>query len=65
MAVITTASGFAAVGAPSVAVSSENDNEEIGRDVAYENSRQTLWPLMGYQLKEQMYQMKQPAQAPV
>lgn len=50
-AVITTSSGYAVVGAPSVAVSPANDDEEIGQKVAFENSKQGLWPLMGYALK--------------
>jgi hypothetical protein len=54
-AVLTTVSGYAAVGNPSVSVSPENDNEEIGRKVAYENSKQALWPLMGYALKEKLH----------
>lgn len=54
-AVLTTTSGFAVVGKPSVAVSPENDNEQIGREVAYDNSRNELWPLMGYALKERLF----------
>lgn len=53
-AIITTRSGFAVVGKPSVAVSPENDNAEIGEMVALENSREELWPLMGYALKEKL-----------
>lgn len=53
-AVITTTSGYAVVGHPSVAVSPENDDEEIGKRVAVENSRNALWPLMGYALKEKL-----------
>ena len=53
-AILTTASGYAVVGKPSVAVSPENDNEQIGQEVAYENSRNELWPLMGYALKERL-----------
>ncbi len=33
-AVLTTKSGYAVTGRPSVAVSKENDNEEMGRQVA-------------------------------
>ena len=51
-AVLTTKSGYAVVGNPSVAVSPANDNEEIGQKVAFENSKNQLWPLMGYALKE-------------
>lgn len=54
-AILTTQSGFAVVGKPSVSVSSENDNEKIGRQVAYDNSRNELWPLMGYALKERLH----------
>jgi hypothetical protein len=53
-AVITTTSGYAVVGHPSVAVSPENDDEETGKRVAVENSRNALWPLMGYALKEKL-----------
>ena len=53
-AVITTQSGYAVVGAPSVAVSPANDNEEIGQKVAFENSKSELWPLMGYALKQKL-----------
>lgn len=54
-AVLTTKSGYAVVGRPSVSVSKENDNEKIGRQVAYDNSRNELWPLMGYALKEKIF----------
>ena len=53
-AVITTASGYAVTGRPSVAVSPENDNAEIGEKVAIENARHELWPLMGYALRERI-----------
>ena len=49
-AVITTQNECAVVGRPSVAVSSENDDQEIGEKVAIANSRNELWPLMGYEL---------------
>ena len=53
-AVLTTASGFAVVGRPSVAVSPENDDAEIGVSVATANAKEELWPLMGYALKERL-----------
>lgn len=53
-AVITTKSGYAVVGNPSVAVSPENDDVEIGTKDAFENSKNALWPLMGYALKERL-----------
>lgn len=55
-AILTTASGYAVVGKPSVSVSPENDNEQIGRQVAYDNSRKELWPLMGYALKQKLHE---------
>ncbi len=54
-AILTTQSGYSVVGKPSVSVSRENDNDQIGRQVAYDNSRNELWPLMGYALKENLY----------
>ena len=56
-AVITTKNGYAVVGAPSVAVSPANDNEEIGQEIAFNNSKNALWPLMGYALKEKLSQV--------
>ena len=53
-AVITTKSGYAVVGRPSVAVSPENDDEAIGEKTAKANSINELWPLMGYALKEKL-----------
>lgn len=64
-AVITTRNGFAVTGNPSVAVSPENDDADIGQQVALENAKNGLWPLMGYQLKEQLFQAQQPPQLPV
>lgn len=54
-AVLTTKCGFAAVGDPSVAVSLENDDVEIGIGIAIDNSKSKLWPLMGYALKQQLH----------
>ena len=53
-AVITMRNGYAVTGRPSVAVSSENDDAEIGVAVAIANAKQEIWPLMGYALKEQL-----------
>jgi hypothetical protein len=51
-AVLTTQNGFAVVGRPSVSVSPENDDEDIGKRIAVDNATNELWPLMGYALKE-------------
>lgn len=53
-AVITTFNGYAVTGRPSVSVSPENDNAELGEKLAVENARNELWPLMGYALKERL-----------
>ena len=53
--VLITQNGFAVTGRPSASVSKENDNEEIGKSVAYDNARSELWPLMGYALKESLH----------
>lgn len=53
-AVITTTSGYAVAGNPSCSVSPENDDAGIGEKVALANSKQGLWPLMGYALKEKL-----------
>ena len=53
--VMTTQSGFAHTGRPSVSVSVENDREHIGEQVAYDNAFNDLWPLMGYELKQRLH----------
>ena len=53
-AVITTRNGFAVVGRPSASVSPENDDRQIGEHVAFENAKQELWPLMGYELRTKL-----------
>lgn len=53
-AVITTTNGFAVTGSPSASVSPENDDEEIGKAVAFENAKKELWPLMGYALQSKL-----------
>lgn len=50
-AVLTTRNGFAATGRPSCAVSSANDDEKRGQEVAYQNAEAELWQLMGYELR--------------
>jgi len=53
--VLSTRNEFAVTGDPSVAVSPENDNKEIGERIAFENARNKLWPLMGYELKTRLH----------
>jgi hypothetical protein len=58
-AVLLTQNGGHAVGRPSVSVSPENDNEEMGLKVAIDNSRNELWPLMSYALKQKLWEEAQ------
>lgn len=37
-------------------VSQENFDVEIGKDIAFQNARDTVWQLEGYLLKEKLYQ---------
>ena len=59
--VITTRNGFAVTGRPSVAVSPENDDAEVGVAVAIANAKMELWPLMGYELKQRLHHLSQPS----
>ncbi len=62
--VLTLRNGFTVAGKSSCA-SPENFDAEIGRNVARADAVQQIWPLMGYQLKEQLFQAQQPAHHPV
>lgn len=53
-AVLTCRNGYAVTGRPSVAVSPENDNAELGEEMAIDNARNELWPLLGYELKNKL-----------
>lgn len=57
--ILNTTNGFAVTGDPSVSVSIENDRQVVGEEVAYNNARSKLWPLMGYLLAEKLYQEEQ------
>ena len=54
--ILNTVNGFAVTGEPSVSVSVENDRQSVGEEVAYDNARSKLWPLMSYLLTEKLYQ---------
>lgn len=45
--------GFTVVG-ESAAASPENFDEEIGRNIAFENARQKIWALEGYLLRQRL-----------
>lgn len=53
-AVLTAANGYAVVGRPSVSVSAENDDHEVGVAVAIANSKNEFWPLLGYELSTKL-----------
>lgn len=55
-AVITTLNGYAVTGRPSCSASSANDDEGIGERIAIENARDELWSLMGYSLKQHIFE---------
>jgi len=51
---LTLRNGFTVRG-ESAAVSIENFNEEIGREISYKNARDKIWQLEGYLLQERLY----------
>ena len=61
--VLVLKNGFTITG-ESACASPENFDADLGRKIARENAKQKLWPLLGYALKEQLYQSKQPTQSP-
>lgn len=61
--VLVLANGFSVTG-ESACVSAENFDATIGRKIARLNAIEKIWPLMGYELTERLYQGQQPAQSP-
>lgn len=61
--VLVLRNGFTVTG-ESACASPENFDAEIGRKIARQNAEQKIWPLMGYALKEQLFQRTQPPQSP-
>jgi len=61
--VLVLRNGFTVTG-ESACASPENFDAAMGRKIARANAVNKVWPLMGYQLKEQLYQIRQPAQSP-
>lgn len=57
-AILTTQNGFAVTGKPSCSVSSENDDPSIGKRIAVENAESELWALMGYALKQKLFEQQ-------
>lgn len=61
--VLVLRNGFTVTG-ESACASPENFDTEIGRRIARANAVNKIWPLMGYALKEQMFQARLPAETP-
>lgn len=62
--VLVLRNGFTVTGT-SACASPENFDAEIGRKVARQDAVRQVWPLMGYQLRENLWQLQHgPAQAP-
>lgn len=55
--VLTLQNGFTVTG-ESACASPENFDAEIGRKIARENALQKIWPLMGYELKQRLYEQQ-------
>lgn len=56
--VLVLKNGFTVVG-ESACASPENFNADIGRRIARENAVDKLWPLLGYALREKLYEESQ------
>ena len=48
--IINMNNGFSVTGEPSACVSIENDNEEVGKKIAFENTFDKIWSFEGYLL---------------
>ncbi len=62
--VLVLRNGFTVTG-ESACASPEEFDAELGCKIAHANAVTKIWPLMGYELKERLYQRTQPAVAPV
>ena len=54
-AILTMENGFAVTGKASCSVSPENDNAELGEQIAITNAQDEVWALEGYALKDQLH----------
>ena len=57
-AILTMDNGFTVTGRPSVSVSPENDNDEVGVKIAIQNAVFELWPYVGFRLVESKFTSK-------
>lgn len=58
IAILTLDNGFTVTGRPSVAVSVENDNDEVGVKIATQNAVHEMWPFLGFRLVQQKFEGK-------
>ena len=61
--VLVLRNGFTVTG-ESACASPENFDADLGRKIARANAVNKVWPLMGYELKERLWQMNQPSTVP-
>lgn len=57
-AILTMDNGFTVTGRPSVSVSPENDNDEVGVKIAIQNAVFELWPYVGFRVVEGKFTSK-------
>lgn len=53
--VLTLQNGFTVTG-ESACASPENFDVDIGRNIAFDNAKQKIWPLLGYVLKQKLHE---------
>jgi len=63
--VLTLRNGTKVVGVNYGAIDPAQHDPALGRTEARNHAIEQVWPLMGYQLREQLYQMQQPMHHPV
>lgn len=55
--VLVLRNGFTVTG-ESACASPANFEEKIGRDIAYKNAREKVWPLLGYALRDKLVELR-------
>lgn len=58
-AILTMENGFTVTGRPSISVSAENDNDDVGVKVAIQNAVFELWPFVGYGVVQKRFEDSQ------
>lgn len=60
-AILTMDNGFTVTGRPSVSISPENDNDEVGVKIAIQNAVFELWPYVGFRVVESKFKSESEA----